>query len=443
MTGNINKKDISVSSGTVTAKTYDGNNNASVSTLTFAGLISGESLVINTDYTVSNAAFADANAGTGKTVTADVTLNSTSTTSNYNLTNGAAYNGLTGDINKKDISVIGGTIAPKTYDGTTDVTVQSVTFSGLENGEQLDMNTDYTVNAAFTDPAAGIGTKTVQMTLTLNSVPKADNYNLTNGVNFQLTGQTIMAGTAPTPDLLDFDLSSVYYDGQTHAIVVTPKPAYTGKLGAVTVKYNGSDRLPVEPGTYLVTVDITMGTVYAAVTGLVLGEFTIAQPNVPMIRRSVTLPSLPGVMTLPAAGIHFVFSREDFVFDILAPVSGRPVVTTGRETDGNGGAVCTPNADGSYTVRIRYIQQDITVAIDFVDNTTGNTGIPAVGSVYASGGRLYIAATRTGQAYLYTSLGTRVTTLTLPAGETVVTTLPPGLYFVVLEGRSYKVIVGN
>ena len=73
-------------SATVAEKTYDGTT-AAEATVSFAGLVNGESLTAGTDYKVS-AAFADANAGAGKSVAVSVELLSTAATANYTLTNG-------------------------------------------------------------------------------------------------------------------------------------------------------------------------------------------------------------------------------------------------------------------------------------------------------------------------------------------------------------------
>ena len=73
-------------SATVAEKTYDGTT-AAEATVSFAGLVNGESLTAGTDYTVS-AAFADANAGASKSVAVSVELLSTAATANYTLTNG-------------------------------------------------------------------------------------------------------------------------------------------------------------------------------------------------------------------------------------------------------------------------------------------------------------------------------------------------------------------
>jgi hypothetical protein len=98
-------------------------------------------------------------------------------------------------ITKKDIEITGGDIATKTYDKTTTATPTGVSFSGLLSGESLAIDEDYEVtNATFNNADAGVN-KTVQMTVTLKNTPTANNYNLTNGVNYQLTGQSIGAAT--------------------------------------------------------------------------------------------------------------------------------------------------------------------------------------------------------------------------------------------------------
>jgi hypothetical protein len=211
----IAKKDITVTDGTIAPKTYDGTTAATVTGVTFDGLANGESLILNTDYTVTSAVFDNADAGSGnRTVTMNVTLQGTATAGNYNLTNGAGYSLSGQSIAKKDITVTGGTITPKTYDGTTNVTVTGLTFSGLENSETLDINIDYTVILAdFTDANAGNG-KTVQMTVTLKSNATTDNYNLINGTNYDLENQSI---TPASLTITNLAVENKTYDGTTDA----------------------------------------------------------------------------------------------------------------------------------------------------------------------------------------------------------------------------------
>jgi hypothetical protein len=61
--------------------------------------------------------------------------------------------------------------------------------------------------------------------------------------------------------------------------------------------------------------------------------------------------------------------------------------------------------------------------------------------VWAAGSTLYIAATSTGEARVFSTGGQLVKAIPLAAGETVETTLPQGFYFVVVEEKMYKVAI--
>lgn len=81
----INPAPIEITGAVLAEKTYDGKTAAEVSSVSFSGIVNGESLAIGTDYTAA-AEFTDANAGEGKTATVTVTLGENLT--NYTLANG-------------------------------------------------------------------------------------------------------------------------------------------------------------------------------------------------------------------------------------------------------------------------------------------------------------------------------------------------------------------
>ncbi len=73
---------LTIDSATLEPKTYDGSKTASVTNVTLSGMVAGEILKFNTDYTAS-AEFSDPNVGTGKT--ADVTVTLAGHVKNYTL----------------------------------------------------------------------------------------------------------------------------------------------------------------------------------------------------------------------------------------------------------------------------------------------------------------------------------------------------------------------
>lgn len=99
-------------------------------------------------------------------------------------------------IDKAPLTITGGTIEAKTYDGTSAVNVTTVDFDGLQNGETLTFGSDYTVtNTQFDNADAGTG-KTVSGTIEFSTV-KANNYSLTSN-SLSLAGQTISKAAAPS-----------------------------------------------------------------------------------------------------------------------------------------------------------------------------------------------------------------------------------------------------
>ena len=95
--------------------------------------------------------------------------------------------------------------------------------------------------------------------------------------NFAGTGSIdyIIEKMTPTESHLQYTLANVTYNGLAQGIAVSIKSGFTG-MGAITVKYNASTTIPVNRGTYAVTVQIGSGTNFnATVSDIALGSFTI------------------------------------------------------------------------------------------------------------------------------------------------------------------------
>jgi hypothetical protein len=348
---------------------------------------------------------------------------------NYTLTNGTTYP-LTGGISKKDITNTGGTVTPKTYDGTPGVTVTGQTFDFPLANKELETGTDYTVSASCDNADAG-DAKTVTVTVTLNATAKTDNYNLT-GRPYTLTG--VITRAVPTVDDLTYDLTSVVGNGQPQSVTVI---STVSGVGAVTVKYDGVANPPAEPGTYTVTVDIAESTNYAAVTGLELGTFTIYTP--PILRHRITLRPAPGLTTTPSDGTYYVTAGANFVFRLTLDVPSAdgtpPQVQTSRTgiPDGSSDFRITSDADGSYTVVVFAVNQDIEITLSTpTDNAPVAAGDLTLGT---APGTLVIANSRPDAATLrvYTPAGTLVRLTTVPPGTTRLS-VPPGIYIVSVGG---------
>jgi uncharacterized repeat protein (TIGR02543 family) len=146
--------------------------------LTFSGLAAGDKLVYGVDYTISSAVFANSAAGTDKTLSIYVQLENTTLANKYRLTNGNPLTSVRADVNKRELTLTGGSVAEKPWDNNTSATITSLTFSGLADGETLTRSTDYTATAQFQSVSLGSG-KPVTVTLALSSTAAAANYQLT------------------------------------------------------------------------------------------------------------------------------------------------------------------------------------------------------------------------------------------------------------------------
>ncbi|MDR3269389.1 MAG: InlB B-repeat-containing protein [Tannerella sp.] len=226
---------------------------------------------------------------------------------------------------------------------------------------------------------------------------------------------------------------------------LTPEDIYTGDDADIITFYTDPgctqpvravDLYQGETVTVYIAVKVGNMTFYYAIDVTRLSEFT------PLIRRNVTLPLIDGVVTDPPAGLHQVISGRDFVFTLTSTGVGlysntSPLVRTGRDNLSDDVLITPTTAAGTYTVRIRAVRSDITLSIDLM---TANTDV-ATAKVRSYGHTLYISATGDGTARIYGLTGQLIKALPHTASETAQTTLPRGVYIVVVNGRTYKVII--
>ena len=167
----IAKKALTTASATVLNKEYDGNTNATVTSVNFTGLVEGETLLLGTDYIVTGK-FHDANVKTGKLVAVTPTLLNTDISNNYSLSD-TQYHEFA-DITKKAIS---GTVSINVTQGvsgdeskidkgdtlTADISGiepsdPTLSYQWYRNGTAISGETasTYTVAARATDPAGSL-----------------------------------------------------------------------------------------------------------------------------------------------------------------------------------------------------------------------------------------------------------------------------------------------
>lgn len=138
---NISKKQLKITAATVSDKNYDGTTDATVTSVTFDGLVGNDSLVLGTDYTV-DASFENKNVGENKKVTLRVITENTYATMNYSFV-GQTFNNATATIipsqakapafNNKSAEYTGAAISHEPIEAPfTGVTAVSYTYVGIQ-----------------------------------------------------------------------------------------------------------------------------------------------------------------------------------------------------------------------------------------------------------------------------------------------------------------------
>jgi hypothetical protein len=141
-----------------------------------------------------------------------------------------------------------------------------------------------------------------------------------------------------------------------------------------------------------------------------------------------------GNLTVSLSGAHA---------DVFTPSSAAPgSLTLGDEVDFQ----LIPRdhlAPGTYTVTVTVSGEGLTaVSLEITYRVLPVANEAIAGQrVWASGSTLYIAATATGEARVFSTGGQLVKAIPHTAGETVETTLPQGFYIVVAEETMYKVVI--
>ena len=290
---------------------YSNNTNAGTATVTATGLGNYAGATGSAEFTIAKAAVAltwsgaDTRTYDGKAsnVTASVTNKIGNDDVTVTVTGGDAVNagtytaavaGLAGakagnyqlpeegltqsyTINRAALTIASVAVEGKTYDGTTDAKVTSVTFSGLQNGEELVSGTDYTVAGVFAE--ADVGERTVTVTVTMKDTAKAKNYQL------EKTTATATATITPVQTTLELTAKDAVYTGSAYDAETKLTASSNVENATITYTYyadnNGEkgaklDGAPVNAGTYWVEGYIAASGNNSAVTSATV-KFQITQ----------------------------------------------------------------------------------------------------------------------------------------------------------------------
>ncbi len=213
-TADITAKEITPSA-TGVDKEYDGTTTATVTSVSGRGILTGDDVTV----TATSANFATASVGTNKTITVTYSL-SGADASNYVLGTSTA---ITADITSAPITVTSVTASDKEYDGTTDATIGSVVFSGVQNSEGSSV-INVTATASFADANVGKD-KTVNIASYTLTGTGASNYQLATG-----------APTATEADITAKEVTITVDDKEK--VYGATNPTFTGSVSGLI---NNSD----------------------------------------------------------------------------------------------------------------------------------------------------------------------------------------------------------
>lgn len=174
---------------------------------------------------------------------------------------------------------------------------------------------------------------------------------------------------------------------------------------------------------------ITTLTVYSEVT-----KASTPAPEPSVSYYDLTIPSIEGASTNPAAGTYSVEEGDSFGFTITLDEGygqSTPIVKVGDQ-------VIEPDANGQYT--ISNVQGNVTISISGIekDTPTSNAEVEEdTLQVWAANGQLHISSPKATKAYVVTFGGRLYKALSLPAGE-YSEQMPQGSYIIHVGKRSYK-----
>lgn len=286
-----------------------------------------------------------------------------------------------------------------------------------------------------------VGTYTVKI-----DVAEGDNYNSANDLNALEWTFTILLkqyAIAIDPAIANGTVTAdktQAIEGETVTLTVTPAQGYEQETLSYTT--DGGTTKAITGTTFVMpAADVTVTATFKASSVPPVNPPVIPDdPDDPApVHYTVTLPTVEGATTDPAAGSYEVESWGNFSFLLTLGEGYRkdshPVVTARGET-------LTPNAStGKYI--IPNVQSDITVGITGIvkDVATGNESLSDGFRITTSGRLLLVTVPRATRLYLTDTSGRLILSRLLPAGDTRIDNLAAGVYLLTLEGEKTKKII--
>lgn len=164
------------------------------------------------------------------------------------------------------------------------------------------------------------------------------------------------------------------------------------------------------------------------------------------INHAVNITADKGITTVPAlGGPIFVESNYDFVFKVYSDKDITVTTSRGRDAEG---VMIVKNYNGTFGVTIRRVTSNMTIYIRQVpalqsgideSSQTGNETVASDDAVWAADGVLYVRTPNPGMLSVFTIAGQLYKQLPVDGNQPF--NLPKGIYIVLLNGKTYKVVL--
>lgn len=162
--------------------------------------------------------------------------------------------------------------------------------------------------------------------------------------------------------------------------------------------------------------------------------FTISEPAPEPTYYSITLPSVEGAATSPAAGTYWETEGSSFSFSLTLD----PAYDQSKPEVKANGQVVSPSENGTYT--IANISGDVTITIEGIaENTpTGNVEVDEDSvKVWGADGILHLYTPVKAKVWVYTLNGVLVRAVDEVIGNQTIS-LASGSYIIVIDDQKYK-----
>lgn len=162
----------------------------------------------------------------------------------------------------------------------------------------------------------------------------------------------------------------------------------------------------------------------------------------PVIQREIHLPYVEGLTFNPGPGKHFVRSQSDFVFTVSTMLRSSSLddltVETGNEIRDKDGVMMEKNEDGSVTVTIKRVTENLMITVNGV-SPTSTESIDGT-NVWSYKRNVYVKSDKLADVRIYDMNGRLYLQQKVDAGETIIS-LSQGFYTILLNDKAYKVVI--